>query len=74
MLVKPVPHVCFLADLGPAFIGWAATIEGTVTCIVSPRAQDDEAVKNQAIELLHRAGAPCVGCDTCPIGLCLRSA
>jgi hypothetical protein len=65
-----VLHVCHFVDLGPAFIGWAADVEGAVTCIVTPRVHDDEAVRNQARELLHRAGADPEPCSSaCPNAL-----
>jgi hypothetical protein len=67
-------HVCYPLDLGPAFIGMTDDQEGTVTCLITPRARDDEAVKIQAVELLHRAGVNCGTCTTCPIGLSTREA
>lgn len=60
-------HVCYEADLGPEFIGWAADIAGTVTCVITPRAHDDEAVKQQARELMRRVGAGPEPCSSaCP--------
>lgn len=69
-----VKHVCLPADLGPAFVGLAATIEGTVTCLITPRVRDDEAVKHQAAELLRRAGISCGHCPSCPFGFSSQEA
>lgn len=69
-----VKHACFPVDLGPAFVGLTLPEEDIVTCLVTPRARDDDAVKIQAVELLTRAGINCGTCINCPIGLSAREA
>ncbi|MFJ6616635.1 hypothetical protein ACIQOW_03500 [Kitasatospora sp. NPDC091335] len=62
-------HVCTTADLGPSFIAWAGAVHGTITALVTERAQHDDAAALQAIELLRRAGLDCGTCTSCPLGL-----
>ena len=60
-------HVCTSADLGPDFIAWTATIEGTPVALVTPAAADDDDVRAQVVDLLRQAGIDCGSCTMCPI-------
>lgn len=62
-------HVCTAADLGPSFVAWSGTVHGTATALISERAQHDDTVALQAIELLQRFGIDCSTCTACPLGL-----
>ncbi|MFI0900485.1 hypothetical protein [Streptomyces sp. NPDC020983] len=57
----------FIADLGPGVDGWAATVDGDIVCLASPRVEDDLAARRSVRELVTRAGGNCAACRGCII-------
>lgn len=62
-------HVCTTADLGPGFIGWAATTRDAVIFLLAPRVREDPNTRAQVVELMARHGVDCERCPGCPVGM-----
>ena len=57
-------HVCTTADLGPDFIAWAGVVHGESIALVSPTTLTNGPARQQALEILRRAGINCGICAT----------
>ncbi|EYT83983.1 hypothetical protein CF54_04225 [Streptomyces sp. Tu 6176] len=62
-------HAFIVLDQGPQFVGWSATVEDKIVCVMTPKVHTDPGTRRIARQLVQRQGGDCAACSQidCPL-------